>query len=205
LHSDNALEFITVPLDGSPRFLITRLSALGDCVHTLPLAAALRRHHPDAYIAWVAEAHVAPLLANHPAIDEVISLPRRWAKSLSTILGVRRRLQALDFAVAIDPQSLTKSAALAWASNAPMRIGFAGEFGREISQFLNNVLVPSRPVHAVDRYLTLLRPLGIERPEVRFDIPALGKIHSLGQPGLCDSRELGIQALARCTLRRTGS
>ncbi len=34
--------------DRAPRILITRLSAIGDCILTLPLACALREHWPDA-------------------------------------------------------------------------------------------------------------------------------------------------------------
>ena len=43
----------------SPRVLITRLSAIGDCVQTLPVATALRRIYPQAHIAW---ALFSPLL-----------------------------------------------------------------------------------------------------------------------------------------------
>ena len=41
--------------DLTPRILITRLSAIGDCILTLPLACALRDHFPKALLAWVVE------------------------------------------------------------------------------------------------------------------------------------------------------
>ena len=44
------------------RILIVRLGALGDIVHTIPLAAALRRHLPGAAIDWVADERHAGLL-----------------------------------------------------------------------------------------------------------------------------------------------
>ena len=37
------------------RILIVRLSSLGDVVHTIPVAAVLRRHFPDATIDWVVD------------------------------------------------------------------------------------------------------------------------------------------------------
>ncbi len=42
------------------RVLITRLSAVGDCIHTLPLASALRARFPRAMIAWCVESGAAP-------------------------------------------------------------------------------------------------------------------------------------------------
>ena len=42
------------------RILITRLSAVGDCVQTMPLACAFRDLFPQAHIAWVVERAAAP-------------------------------------------------------------------------------------------------------------------------------------------------
>ncbi|TQV61674.1 MAG: glycosyltransferase family 9 protein, partial [Halothiobacillaceae bacterium] len=41
--------------------LIIRLSAIGDVVFASPIIEALRRTHPDAHIAWLAEPAVADL------------------------------------------------------------------------------------------------------------------------------------------------
>ena len=37
------------------RILIVRTSAIGDVVFASPLAAAVRRTHPDAFVAWLVE------------------------------------------------------------------------------------------------------------------------------------------------------
>ena len=66
-----------------------------------------------------------------------------------------------------------------------------GRWGREISRWLNNDLVDTDGLHAVDRALKLLKPLGIRSPEVRFDVPAgtpdneaaARLIHDLGLDG----------------------
>ena len=52
---------------GSPRIAIARLSAVGDCVQTMPLASALRDLAPDAHIAWIVEKAAAPLVETVPA------------------------------------------------------------------------------------------------------------------------------------------
>lgn len=153
------------------RFLISRLSAIGDSVLSMPVACALRDRFPDAFIAWVVEPLAAPLLRQHDSVDEVVVVPRRWWKSPSELWRLRGRLQSLNIDTSIDVQSLTKSALAARLSGARQRIGFDGELGRELSRRLNNRLVRPTRDHVVDCFLELLAPLGIERPEARFSIP----------------------------------
>ncbi len=59
----------------SLEILIIRLSALGDVVHTLPVAAAIKRYLPDAKVTWVVQDLAAPLLKDNPAVDNVIIFP----------------------------------------------------------------------------------------------------------------------------------
>ncbi len=51
------------------KILLVRLGALGDIVHALPVAAALRERFPDARIDWLVDARHAALLDLVPAID----------------------------------------------------------------------------------------------------------------------------------------
>lgn len=166
-----AMPLPTIAEPRPPRILIVRLSAIGDAIHGMPVACALRARFPEAFLAWAVEDRAAALLQGHPALDELIVLPRGWLKSVGGVLRLRRRLRAARFDVALDVQGLTKSALLAWLSGAPRRIGYAGAAGRELSQWLNNELVETTGPHMIDRYVQLLRPLGIESPEVRFDLP----------------------------------
>ena len=147
------------------------MSAIGDCILTLPVACAIRDHWPNAHLAWVIESGAAPLLAGHPCIDELIVLPRGWLKSIDRIQRLRKQLQALKIDVSIDPQSIFKSAFACRLSGAPHRIGFDGEYGRELSRWMNNYRLQNRQPHIVDRSLELLEPLGIYSPEVHFRLP----------------------------------
>ncbi len=144
-----------------PRFLIVRMSAIGDVIHGLPVLTSLRAAWPQAFIAWVVEGRAAELLAGHAALDIVVSIKRGWLKHPASVLDLRRRLRALDVDIAIDLQGLTKSAVAARLSGARQRIGFAGPDGREISPWLNNSRVLPTATHVIDRNLELLRPLGI--------------------------------------------
>ena len=113
----------------APRILICRLSAVGDCILTTPMVAALREHFPQAFLAWAVEPAAASLLVDHPSLDELIVVDKKWHKSAASIGAVRRQLRARRFDVALDPQSLSKSSLLAWLSGARQRIGFQAHRG----------------------------------------------------------------------------
>jgi heptosyltransferase I len=140
-------------------------------IHGVPVLCALREALPDALLAWVVEGSMGDLLEGHPALDELVRLPRRFWKSPREVWRTRQRLRAMKFDIAIDLQCLTKSAVTAWLSGAPRRIGRAGEDGREQSRWFNNDLVAPGGSHVIEHYLNMLRPLGITSPAVRFDLP----------------------------------
>src|SRR5262249_37611129 len=115
-----------------PRILIVRVSAIGDVVHGIPVLCALREAFPNAFLAWIAEGTAGDVLEGHPALDELVRVPRRWWKSPRELWRMRNRLRSLRFDVTIDLQCLTKSAITAWTSGAKRRIGLAGANGREL-------------------------------------------------------------------------
>jgi heptosyltransferase-1 len=154
-----------------PRILICRVSAIGDCILTMPMLCALRDSFPRAYIAWIVERAAAPLLKDHACLDQLIVVNKGWLKSPREILNLRRQLRELRFDVAIDPQSLTKSSFAAFLSGARDRIGFAKPRGRELSVWLNSQLIVQTATHLVDAQLQLLAPLGVTEPRVRFAVP----------------------------------
>ncbi len=159
------------PSRGGPRVLIVRMSAIGDVIHGVPVLCALREALPDAFLAWVVEGGMGDLLEGHPALDELIRLPRRFWKSPREVGDLRRRLRERRFDMTIDLQCLSKSAITAWLSGARRRIGKSGEHGRELSRWFNNELTATGGGHVIEHYLSMLRPLGIEAPAVRFDLP----------------------------------
>jgi ADP-heptose:LPS heptosyltransferase len=162
------------PLSERPRFLICRLSAIGDTVHTLPLANLIKQRWPEAFVAWAVEKGPAQLLKGQRSIDEVVVVPKGFLKSPQELWRLSARLRALKIDVALDPQSLTKSATLGLLAGAPRRIGFTAPIGRELGPWINNELLAPREPHVVRRYLEILRPLGVHASErdVQFDLPS---------------------------------
>jgi heptosyltransferase I len=156
-----------------PRFLLVRLGSLGDIIHALPAAAALRDTFPGARIDWVVEPKWTRLLEGNPDISEVISLDR---KSAGGIVSTIRKLRAAKYTCAVDFQALYKSALLAFASGAPRRIGFQSSYAREglAAAFYTDRLNPRGP-HKVDHNLTLAECAGARKGKPRFPLAILAE------------------------------
>src|SRR6202008_1004113 len=148
------------------RFLLVRLSSLGDVVHALPAASALRDTFPEAQIDWVIDARWQRLLEGNPDLNEVIAYDRRHAGALSSSI---HKLRAAQYTCAIDFQGLYKSALLALASGAPRRLGFPSSYAREglVAGFYTERLNPHGP-HKVDHNCTLVEGAGAQLGPPRF-------------------------------------
>jgi heptosyltransferase I len=146
-------------------YLIIRLSALGDIVHTIPAYAALRRAHPRSRIRWVVERKGKEILDFVPGIDEIIVRGER---------GWTRRLR-LEGQIALDFQGLIKSATIARLSGAKRRLGFDRSNLREkaASLFYTERLEPVPETnHVISKNIALLRLLGI-KPRHDFEFPLI--------------------------------
>src|SRR5205823_3054378 len=157
------------------RVLLVRLGALGDIVHAIPVAAALRRAFPSARIDWLVSAKHRDILDLVPVID------RRLAFNDRSTLAAIRELRAARYDVAIDLQGLLKSAVLARASGAARVVGFASTYLRErlarpfytdaFDPGCGNIYDAREMRHVVQINLGLLQPLGLTvvRPEFPID------------------------------------
>jgi heptosyltransferase-1 len=155
------------------RALVVRLSSIGDVIHTLPAAAALRRQGWD--VGWLVEPLSRPLLEANPAVSAVTVAPAARAFRFSVARAAATRLRAERYDVALDFQGLWKSAGWARVSGATRTMGFGGAWRREpASAWLvgGTAPVPTDAVHVIDKNLALLRPLGIDTLGLReFPLP----------------------------------
>lgn len=175
------------------KILIIRLSAIGDTIHSLPVAAAIKRRIPDAHIGWVVEPLSAPLVVGNPAVDEVFVLPRKeWIRKLASplnwasVAGQASQfwgdIQNKKYDVALDLQGLLKSALCAVASGAPKRIGFShtregsGLFLTDKVE-VGNYFAPDKHIVKVNLEVAgyLFRTLGLDSiikdEEIEFPLP----------------------------------
>ncbi len=155
------------------RVALTRLSALGDIVHTWPLADALARL-PEAEVAWVVEEPLLALVAGHPAVSLAVPVATRaWrrrpfdAGTWRGIRAARRALRAFAPDVVLDPQGLVKSAMWGAASGARERVGLSRSHRRELPAgvFYTRTVTPLPDVrHVVDVNLALMAAFGGDAP-----------------------------------------
>ncbi|MEW6186477.1 MAG: glycosyltransferase family 9 protein [Thermodesulfobacteriota bacterium] len=161
------------------KVLIIKLTSLGDVVHALPAAAALKSSFPFLSLHWVVEDRCAPLLQGHPLLDSVVIYPRKeiqsllrqrkWGQALNRFIRLRRSLRELKADLSLDLQGLAKSGLMALIAGARHRLGCFGL--KEFSFLVSKSIPEGRDLHAVDRNLMVSTFLGAERTTPVFHIP----------------------------------
>jgi len=148
--------------------LIVRLGALGDVVHAVPAAAALRRAFPAAGIDWLVDAKHRAIVDLVTAVDRVVPLE---SPNLAGWTAALRALRQTAYDVAIDLQGLMKSAVLARASGAARVIGFSIWHLREkgARPFYSDAH-EAEGGHVIRKNLRLLHALGVEDDAIRFPL-----------------------------------
>jgi heptosyltransferase I len=143
--------------------LFIKTSSLGDVIHQMPAVTQARQHFPDAHFSWAVEEAFAPLVALHPAVDEVIAVAsRRWRYELlkpSARRDIGRLIHTLRsrrYEVIVDTQGLARSAVLARLARG-RRHGYDRESVRErfAARLYDVHHAVSRAKHAIARNLAL--------------------------------------------------
>jgi heptosyltransferase I len=185
------------------KILLIKLSAVGDVVQTIPVLNKLRRRYPAAQIDWLVTPPIAELLQHNPSISNVIEFSRdEWSAPwrLAPFVSAARliaKLRAAQYDLVLDLQGQLRSAVFAFASGAPVRIGFdrpradvwealprkipqearkhAWQGAREGSwlAYTDHIPVPTLDVHPVERYLGVGPMLGLDdgAADFSFSIP----------------------------------
>jgi lipopolysaccharide heptosyltransferase I len=153
----------------SQRFLIVRLGSLGDVIHGIPVAAALRAARPDAQIDWLVDPRYVEVLNLVSVLSRPIGVNPRGSRSI--LLRVIGDLRRTRYDAALDLQGLIKSAVLARAAGAAQTIGLTRAHLREsaASLFYSRRVDPDAR-HVVYKNLALLEALGISCHEAEFPL-----------------------------------
>jgi heptosyltransferase-1 len=140
-------------------FLVLRLSALGDVIHTIPAVVALREALPEGRFGWVVESAYRELVELVTGVRAIPVSMKRWGRSLfaSRFEMATARQSIGGFETSIDFQGLVKSAAIGALSGARRRYGFDRHAIRErLALLFTNEHVPiDRARHVVDWNLEL--------------------------------------------------
>jgi len=172
-HYTSCDRFATLCVVMKRKFLVIRLSAIGDVVRTLPAVKGLRERYPDAYIAWLVEEKSSNILLDSPYLDRVMVFPRRElvgsagsraspAARAGSLRRFIRELRVESFDTVLDFHGIFKSGVLARLSGAKERIGFARGYTKEFNWlFINRAVVPpGRRINRYERNISLVESLG---------------------------------------------
>src|SRR5688572_13344108 len=70
----------TVDFTAVRRVLVTKLRHHGDVLLTSPVFSTLKAHAPHLELDALVYHETAPMLANHPAIDNIFTVDRQWKR-----------------------------------------------------------------------------------------------------------------------------
>ena len=150
------------------RFLIVRLSSLGDIIFTLPMLAALRHTFCRSHIAWAVNERWKPLLEGNPDLNDIITLPN---SSIRSFFACGKRLRENNYTCVFDVQGLYKSALLAKLTRVKQRIGYSFSYSREgLASLLYTRRVRPTTKHMVDMNLELAAAVGAKMDTVKFPL-----------------------------------
>jgi heptosyltransferase I len=160
---------------------------MGDILHTLPAATALRKTLPEATIGWVVEERWAELLctlseprsgprsSRRPLVDQVHTVDtKKWRSSLFSPQTWERvgaslsEIRAPRYEVAVDFQGAVRSALVARWSKAPIVYG-ARQPRESVASMLYTRQVLTHGTHVVEQSLSLAEALA----GCRLEMPAV--------------------------------
>ena len=154
-------------------FLIIRLGSLGDVIHGIPVAAALRSHDAQARIDWLVDPRYVELLDLVECLDSRIPFdPRELTSGSGGARRTLRDLRSAQYDAVIDLQGLLKSAVVARLVAGKRTIGFPRQHLREplARFFYTDTPDPGDARHVIHKNLGLLSAVGITDAAVHFPI-----------------------------------
>ncbi|MGZ4827828.1 MAG: glycosyltransferase family 9 protein [Terriglobales bacterium] len=163
----------TIARPGIARMLIVRLGAMGDVIHGLHAATALRQAFPEALLGWLIEERWAELLCTlptprsgprsvqRPLVDRVHTVnTRQWrrapfsAATWERVAASLSDLRAAHYEIAVDLQGAVRSSLLARWSGARVIYGAAQPRENLATMFYTRQVIPGGE-HIVEQNMAL--------------------------------------------------
>jgi len=136
--------------------LVIQTAFLGDVVLTTPLFAAIKRRWPDKPLTVLTTPRAAPLIAEDPSLDAVLTYDKKGKDSL---ISMARKLRSGGYEMLISAHRSHRTSFLSLLSGIPIRAGFEEA---AFSFAYNRKIKRPMEMHEVDRNLALLRAVGAE-------------------------------------------
>ena len=139
---------------------------IGDVLISSLLCENLKKAFPTAAVHYLINSNTLPVLENNPFIDKLIVFNEKENKGLLKLIRFSKKVDENRYDVVIDAYSKIQSWVDVFINQAPKKISYK----KPLRTFLytDNVIKHTEPkTHlglAIEHRLTLLKPLGIEKP-----------------------------------------
>ena len=153
------------------RILLIRLDRIGDVVLSTPVVKALRKAHPDSYIAMMVSPYARDIVAGNPYLDEVIIYDKNGKdKGALNIFRLAVRLRKKDFDTVVVLHPSERSHLISFLAGIPTRVGYDRKFS-----FLLTKRIPHTKQyglkHESDYALDMVRYIGVDASEKDLFVP----------------------------------
>lgn len=150
-----------------------------------PVASALKRNDPNTHITWIVHPEFAPLIKDHPNIDEIITFDvdewtRLWhQKRIPTLFQrvkeLKSHLRSRQYERAIDLQGRLSTGFIAWLSGATHKIALGSEGGNSwfMTKTISRNLGDQTQIGSEYRYL--VNQLGCSDANWKMHVPQSSK------------------------------
>ena len=147
---------------------IVRLSALGDVLMLVPLIRTLQTHLPNATITWVISRPAYDLVEGMQGVEFiVINKPKR----IADYWRFKHQMQGRRFDVLLAVQAALGANLLYPFIHADRKIGYDAVRAKDgHGWFVHETIAPGQD-HTLDGFLKFADKLGIEKKEIRWDLP----------------------------------
>jgi len=159
------------PLPDQPpaALCLIRLSAIGDCCHTLPVVRTLQAAWPDTRITWIIGRTEHALLQGCAGIEFITFDKTAMAASLRSI---RRQLRGRNFPLLLHMHASMRANLVSRMVPASVRLGFDRARARDWQWLFSNHQISPRPeAHVMEGLFGFAEALGIHQRVLRWDIP----------------------------------
>lgn len=146
-----------------------RLSAIGDCCHTLAVVRSIQAQWPQTQITWIIGTLEATLFGDIPGI-EFITFDKRGGRAAHRAL--REQLRGRTFDVLLHMQAALRASMISRLVKSPVRLGFDRARAKDFQWLFTNHKIEAREhEHVLDGLSGFARALGARDRKPQWDVP----------------------------------
>ena len=153
---------------------IVRLSALGDALMLIPLIRTLQTHLPNASLTWIISRPAYDLVEGIEGIEFIVIDKPNGFKDYWRF---KQQMRSCHYDVLIAAQACFRTNFMYPLIRATRKIGFNTLRAKDCHRWVINEAIKSEKDHTLECFLKFAEALGIEKKEIRWDLPILKAHH----------------------------